>query len=182
MADTSYQPAVYRKQGGDELVVASSGVITIESGGKIDLQSGSTMTVAGPVTISGAVGLTGAITCGTGGYLASAVQTAATTATTILPYGLTLVTGTSDIPTFLMSNPIVGVPKWLLWTGTSGDGSTSIGAIIAAATTSVTFDTSGQHKLTLESSGLRGVSLIGVTTARWGVVGTKYQADAGLST
>jgi hypothetical protein len=172
----TYQPAVYRQQGGDELVVASSGLITVESGGKIDLESGSTMTIAGPVT------LTGAITCGTGGYLANAVQTAATSATTILPYGLTLVTGTSDIPTFLMSNPIVGVPKWLLWTGTSGDGSTSIGAIIAAATTSVTFDTSGQHKLTLESSGLRGVSLIGVTTARWGVVGTKYQADAGLST
>ena len=34
-ADPSYQPAVYRKQGGDELVVASGGKITVESGGAI---------------------------------------------------------------------------------------------------------------------------------------------------
>jgi len=31
----SYQPLVYRKQGGDELVVASGGKITVESGGQI---------------------------------------------------------------------------------------------------------------------------------------------------
>ena len=35
MADESYQPKVYRKQGGDELVVASGGTITVESGGSI---------------------------------------------------------------------------------------------------------------------------------------------------
>ena len=35
MADTTYQPAVYRKQGGDELVVANGGKITVESGGAI---------------------------------------------------------------------------------------------------------------------------------------------------
>ena len=35
MADGTYQPKVYRKQGGDELVVASGGVINVESGGAI---------------------------------------------------------------------------------------------------------------------------------------------------
>ena len=48
MADPTYQTGVYRKQGGDEYVVASggeftvesSGTVTIESGGKLDLQSG----------------------------------------------------------------------------------------------------------------------------------------------
>ena len=35
----SYQPKVYRKQGGDEIVVASGGKITLESGGEIDLES-----------------------------------------------------------------------------------------------------------------------------------------------
>jgi len=35
MVDATYQPAVYRKQGGNELVVASGGVITVESGGSI---------------------------------------------------------------------------------------------------------------------------------------------------
>jgi ABC-type iron transport system FetAB permease component len=35
MSDATYRPKVYRKQGGDELVVASGGVITVESGGSI---------------------------------------------------------------------------------------------------------------------------------------------------
>ena len=39
MANASYQPKVYRTGGGDELVVASSGKITVESGGSIDLSS-----------------------------------------------------------------------------------------------------------------------------------------------
>lgn len=35
MPDSTYSPKIYRKQGGDELVVASGGVITVESGGSI---------------------------------------------------------------------------------------------------------------------------------------------------
>lgn len=37
-ADTTYQSKVYRKQGGEELVVADGGKITVESGGEIDLK------------------------------------------------------------------------------------------------------------------------------------------------
>ena len=40
MADATYSPKVYRKQGGDELVVASGGLITVESGGQVALESG----------------------------------------------------------------------------------------------------------------------------------------------
>ena len=35
MADTSYQPKAYRKQGGDEYVIANGGTLNIETGGKI---------------------------------------------------------------------------------------------------------------------------------------------------
>lgn len=35
MTDNSYQPKVYRKQGGDRMVVKSGGVIEIESGGDV---------------------------------------------------------------------------------------------------------------------------------------------------
>ena len=38
MADATYQSKVYRKQGGDEIVVADGGKITFESGGEIDLK------------------------------------------------------------------------------------------------------------------------------------------------
>lgn len=47
----SYQPLVYREQGGDELIVASGGVITIESGGSI---TGITSTGITDVTATGA--------------------------------------------------------------------------------------------------------------------------------
>ena len=39
MADATYQPKTYRKQGGDEFVVAASGAITVESGGIVDFQT-----------------------------------------------------------------------------------------------------------------------------------------------
>lgn len=35
MADATYQPKVYRRQGGDELVIASGGKITQEPGGSV---------------------------------------------------------------------------------------------------------------------------------------------------
>jgi hypothetical protein len=35
MADTTYNSKVYQKQGGDELVVSSGGLLNIETGGKI---------------------------------------------------------------------------------------------------------------------------------------------------
>lgn len=37
MADASYGPKVYNKQGGDELIVASGGVLDVESGGALKL-------------------------------------------------------------------------------------------------------------------------------------------------
>lgn len=36
----TYQPKVYRKQGGDEIVVADGGQQTVESGGEIEIESG----------------------------------------------------------------------------------------------------------------------------------------------
>lgn len=36
MADSTYQPGIYRKQGGNELVVASGARVTVEAGGIVD--------------------------------------------------------------------------------------------------------------------------------------------------
>jgi hypothetical protein len=47
MADGTYVPQVYRKDGGNELVVASGGVVTVESGGAIAIESGGTITSNG---------------------------------------------------------------------------------------------------------------------------------------
>lgn len=45
MADATYKPAVYRKQGGDELVIASGGTLTVESGGTIAVEDGASVTL-----------------------------------------------------------------------------------------------------------------------------------------
>jgi hypothetical protein len=53
----TYQPKVYRKQGGDEIVVASGGKITIESGGELELQSGSTLDLGDGLSAPGDIAL-----------------------------------------------------------------------------------------------------------------------------
>ncbi|TPL36738.1 hypothetical protein [Mesorhizobium sp. B2-4-8] len=58
MADNSYAPKVYNKVGGNELVVASGGKITIETGGAIILPTadphivGALWNSAGTITMS----------------------------------------------------------------------------------------------------------------------------------
>lgn len=55
MADGTYQPKVYREQGGDRQVVASGGSADVESGGEIDIESGGLLKLSG---VARAVALT----------------------------------------------------------------------------------------------------------------------------
>ncbi len=45
MSDSTYQPKVYRKSGGDEQIIASGGQQTVESGGEIEIESGGTLEI-----------------------------------------------------------------------------------------------------------------------------------------
>lgn len=86
MADASYNVGVYRTQGGDELVVASSGTITLE----------------GTLTSTGTVAL---------GPVA-----AATTTATLPAGGVSLVTrGTTATGpnVYTIAAPVPGQPKWI---------------------------------------------------------------------
>ena len=47
MADESYNPRVYREQGGKRFVVASTGSLDIESGGEMDVEAGGAFKIAG---------------------------------------------------------------------------------------------------------------------------------------
>jgi hypothetical protein len=44
---SDYQAKVYRKQGGDEQVIAAGGKMTVESGGQVDQQAGSISKIGG---------------------------------------------------------------------------------------------------------------------------------------
>lgn len=52
---SEFNGLVYRKQGGDEIVVASGGLITVESGGAVD-QSGQTLTTEAGAGFTGGTG------------------------------------------------------------------------------------------------------------------------------
>lgn len=43
MADATYTPKVYRKQGGEAFIVASGGEVEVESGGQIQMLTGAKM-------------------------------------------------------------------------------------------------------------------------------------------
>lgn len=137
MPDGTYQPKVYRKQGGDELVVASGGTITMEAGGQVTVP-----------------------------FLAIS-----SSATTIPAYGISHITGTTAGPTYLVANPVIGAPSWLVLNPTSS-GATHR-AIITGGTTDVTFRLiDGYNKVTLSTSGLRAIGLVGITTAQYQIVST----------
>lgn len=56
MADPTYGPKVYKKPGGDELVVASGGKITVESGGAIAADGGTQAADVGALTVADGAG------------------------------------------------------------------------------------------------------------------------------
>jgi hypothetical protein len=69
MADETYQANVYRKQGGDETVVADGGKITVESGGEIEIQSGGILNLESLTNGAPGAGISG----GTGTVFKSSV-------------------------------------------------------------------------------------------------------------
>lgn len=85
MANATYQPGVYRRQGGDHLVVASSGQIVIEAGGVLSQAQPTPATVTAAATLTAAqlltriitgtqaTGSTNAITLPTGTLMSAAV-------------------------------------------------------------------------------------------------------------
>lgn len=60
MADGTYQPKVYKKDGGNTLIVASGGTLSVESGGTLDIQAGATVGRAVEKLISASSGRVGA--------------------------------------------------------------------------------------------------------------------------
>lgn len=148
MADATYQPKVYRTQGGNQIVVASTGNIKVESGGGIDLESGGQLRVAD------------------GAYLSVPVVTE-TTAAALSNYGVSVVTkGTTatGANTYTIDAPVAGAMKWLSVTAAN-----SSEHVIIQANTNVTFDPAGsKDKLKIVAPG--GVTLFGVTTSAYQLV------------
>lgn len=141
----SYISKVYRKQGGDEQVIASGGIQTVESGGQVNYQAG--------------------------GYYTYPIQTLGSSqvATNITNFGLTRITGTTTGPTYTLAAPKVGLTKYISLNATSSG--VTHRAVVNTNTTGVSIDTTGGNQLTFATSALRGISLVAYTTAAWKIVG-----------
>jgi hypothetical protein len=68
MSDATYQPLVYKKQGGNELVIASGGILNIETGGIIKANG-----TQGPALTAQLTTITPADAAGTPDYAIAAV-------------------------------------------------------------------------------------------------------------
>lgn len=165
MADATYQPKIYRSEGGDKLTAASGGSVVLESGSSVSVATDLEIASGGRLVIQSG----GSIAFSTGSQATHPVQTAATTATVISAIGLTVVEGTTAGPTFLIANPITGQFKGLSLTHSSS-GATHR-ALISPASTAVSFDTTGGNQITLATSAARGVLLWGASTSSYRIVG-----------
>lgn len=125
MADDTYGPLVYMKQGGDELVIAD--------GGKISL----------PVVTD-------------------------TTAANMSNFGVSsIANASSGLSTFILDAPVAGVVKYIACDGSFG--SSAIGYLDVGSGVTVG---STQRYMSVKSA-YATMALVGVTTARWGIIGAE---------
>lgn len=113
----------------------------------------------------------------TGGYIQEYVETISSSASTLTAAGFSEVTGTTVGPTYLIANPIIGVTKYIHLAGASSG--VTHRALIACASTGVSFDTTGGNQITLATSAVRGVTLVGYTTSAYRIVGV-FSAGEGV--
>lgn len=146
----SYQPSVYREQGGAKLIVTSSGrgyaqgEIEIQSGGLLDLQSGAIANL--PVQSLGA----------------------ADVATNITNFGFTNITATTTGPTYTLAAPTV-IGQWKYIVCDTVAGSSPGTAIVKSNSTGVNFSAGAENKLTFDAED-DAVVLVAKTLTAWRIV------------
>lgn len=173
----TYQPAVYREQGGDKLIAKTSGEVEFQTGSALDIQSGSsfTMDAAMEVGSGGAVDIEsgGKVTIASGGYVTVPYQTlgSSQTATEIFHYGASLLTGTTTGPVYTLATPIAaGQIKDVILNPTSS-GATHRAVIYAGTTSATIVHQSGSgNQVTLNTSAQDHIRLISTNTSSWRVM------------
>ncbi len=146
MADQSYQAAVYHRQDGNELVVASTGTFTQE----------------GTFANSGSMANTGTITNSSDGTVLETVVSEALSAT-LANYGISSVGSSSGTTSYKLGAPVAGVFKTIIGKTTMGQNDATITS--TAATIGTTQDT-----LVISEVG-GSFQLVGLNTTEWRILG-----------
>ena len=151
MADATYQPKTYRKQGGDEFVVASGGTLTLEAGATLSSAVAITSTSAsgGVGYATGAGGAVTQLTNRSTGVTVNAICGAITTDATSLAAGAEA--------TFTVTNSSVAIGDVVVASLRSGaTAGTSIPAVTAVAAGSFAITLTNLHASTADT----GASII----------------------
>jgi len=168
-SDASYNASVYTKQGSTELVVDSSGVLTLEgtlnSTGTITVSAGGTLSVAGTISLT------------TAGVLKHSVVSE-TTAANLSESGVSVVSSTGTKELYTIDTPAAGVTKYIYCDSASATGFVNV----YTGATSITFgETTDNHYLKFNAAE-EAVSLVGISATKWGIVGNVGSVAATTST
>lgn len=163
--DKSYSPKTYRRQQGDEFVVAPGGAITVQSSGAISIEDDGALNVAGDILIDA----TGTFTNGgtqtvenqtLTGYTAQPVALASTAANAVFE-GILNVSSTNSAGTgvYLLDVPVAaGITMDAVCTVSTG------GVTLATTAGTIEMNGVGGNTLTFASTTGASVHLIAVTT------------------
>jgi hypothetical protein len=194
MADASYQPKVYRAQGGDSLVITSSGTLTLE--GRMDVSSGSSITVASGGGLSLASG--SSFSCATAMEIASGGvlkfvagsemtvpwQVVSSSDTTITNSGYSYITGTTVGPDYVMAAPTRSGLFKVLVLNASSSGATHRATIYTGSTGRLIVSTPGGasgNTITLNTSAQHNITLIAAGTSGWVATQAQIYKEPALS-
>lgn len=147
----SYQPAIYRAQGGASLVISTGGTVT---------QSG-TLTNSGTLANTGAITNTGTITNSSDGQIRESVEVLGP-AGAIKPYGVSVIGTTAGATAYTLAKPpAAGVRKTLIC-------KQSTGALIVRCSSLGTLNYGTNRKITFSANADGyAVELIATTSANW---------------
>lgn len=145
----TYQPKVYRKQGADEMVVAS--------GGKLNLESGSTVTLAGNADMSGTFAMTGTLTISSGGGIVHPLTTKSSTnkATAIVANTINVITCSSTASACSLPAPSAGKFIYAICKSRVSPGTYTLGSsvdFVGLATNKLKFDAAAEQALLISAT------------------------------
>lgn len=175
----SYQPAVYRKQGGDELVIASSGKLNLESGstatfaGTHAIASGGTLTIESGGEINVDSGGTLSLDSGAIAYAKAQTLAVADAATAVTKTGVTFLVGSTTGPIYTLATPpVAGYAKDIAMMASSSG--VTHRAVLFSGSTGYTFGNvvgDQGNTLTFATSTCHGIRLVASSSTAWRVIG-----------
>ncbi len=170
MADETYQPLVYRKQGSTEFVVASSGVLTVEDGGVIEVESGGQIDIASGGHIDLESG--GYLSIADGGYIDLGSVSTEVADAALDPFGVHYLDGSSS-GLYTLPDPHPGSYVLLFTPGLTTGKEAEIASTAAQFTRPNSTGSTGLLFGSSDSTGANSAQfafLVGLTTGLWHVV------------